>query len=99
MKITDTLRDQVKEILEKHPAARGSDNVIWYYWLTLFHCEPEHLSVYELLRRMETNEIPKLEAMTRTRRYLQDKFPHLRPSDYEERKRHEEDVRADLRAL
>lgn len=96
MKIADSLRGEVENILRHKPSARSSDNILFYWWLQRYYRPSEGISAKDFLEAMEKGKIPKFEAMTRTRRWVQDKHEELRSPDYEARKEHEKDVQLDL---
>jgi hypothetical protein len=96
MEFNDTLREQVKEILTDQPLARDSDAVLRYYWLVAHFKDPRLLTAHELLRAIEHGTIPKMEAVTRTRRWVQDAEPALRGTKYEARSEHQDRVVEEL---
>ena len=76
--------DVVKSLLEERPATRDSDNILIclvYSKLGYSFKKP----FCEIMEAVEHSKLPTMESITRCRRKLQEKYPHLRGDKYNAR--------------
>lgn len=78
---SNTLLNEVKELLEGDPRLRDYDNKL-YARIVVNHLGgialAKNHSAYELLCMIAENELPSFESTSRVRRSLQEDYPHLR---------------------
>lgn len=95
----ETVSNMVYEVLVDEPATRDNDQLLWLTVVSENSNFCEQLNSAErasgfLFRIFRNGQVPAFETITRTRRKIQKKHPHLRGKYYHERKlKHEPDVR------
>ena len=86
--------DRVRYLLEKYPQCRDSDKELWLAYNVIFNNLKENMTSYEVFRLWLKNpETPVFESLSRCRRKIQEKEPHLRGELANERKIEAENVR------
>ena len=94
-------RNQVQELLEKHPSLRDDHPRLvvnfWHKELETFGVEitPEIKEVLTLITRNLTSS----ETITRTSRLLQETVPELQGREWKKRQAHTKKVRRELKEL
>lgn len=97
MHVTESLRDQVKTILAEQPASRDDDQVLMFFWLQYYSAfAPSQLTVQHYLKLQRHGKVPKMQALTRTRRWAQQHDEDLRGAEYDARTEHQDTVKAEL---
>ena len=94
-------RDQVQELLEKHPSLRDDHSRlvvnIWYKELKTFGVEITS-EVKEVLNLI-TRNLTSSETITRTSRLLQETVPELQGRDWKKRQAHTKKVKREIREI
>lgn len=72
--------DLVKAILESHPKARNSDNLLYQYVMNHFGVSVKTPFV-EVCNRISNGELPSMWTIERARRKAQELYPELAPSE------------------
>lgn len=75
--------------------ARDDDLLLYQDVLTMLGCPPNN-TVEEWLRLLRLGKVPSQDTVTRLRRMLQEQFPDLRGTKYEERHAREKVVKEQL---
>ena len=94
-------RDQVQELLEKHPSLRDDHSRlvvnIWHKELKTFGVEitPAIKEVLTLITRNLTSS----DTITRTSRLLQETVPELQGRDWKKRQAHTKKVKTEIKEL
>ena len=80
-----TTTDLVKDILQRKPETRNSDNVLYYMVLSEIGkqngIDIEHMSVPSLFLRLKEYGFPQFESVRRTRQKVQALYPELAAND------------------
>ena len=76
-----TTTELVKEVLQKHPKARNSDNEL-YYWVCAIIGHKNGIDVHKMsmplfFLHLRENGFPQFETVRRTRQKLQATYPEL----------------------
>ena len=94
-------RDQVQELLEKHPSLRD-DNPrlvanIWHEELKFLGIEiiPQITKVLTLI----STELTSADSITRTSRLLQETVPELQGRDWKKRQAHTKKVKTEIKEI
>ena len=90
------IKDRVKEMLEKYPYLRDSDERLL---ANLWHYDCERKGITELsgfLRHYSTGDMTNSESVRRSRQKIQEDFPELRGKSYNPRHKHTEKVKKEL---
>ena len=94
-------RDQVQELLEKHPSLRDDHSRlvvnIWYKELKTFGVEITS-AVKEVLNLI-TRNLTSSETITRTSRLLQETVPELQGRDWKKRQAHTKKVKTEIKEI
>ena len=94
-------RDQVQELLEKHPSLRDDHPRlvvnIWYKELKTFGVDITS-EVKEVLNLI-TRNLTSSETITRTSRLLQETVPELQGRDWKKRQAHTKKVKREIREI
>ena len=94
-------RDQVQELLEKHPSLRDDHSRlvvnIWYKELKTFGIDITS-EVKEVLNLI-TRNLTSSETITRTSRLLQETVPELQGRDWKKRQAHTKKVKTEIKEL
>ena len=90
------VQDSVKFLLEAYPKSRDNDVrlVASYYYNNIANIN--QMSAIELLEVMVNGNLPSPDTITRARRKIQEKHPHLRGVKYEEKQKFEKQVRENI---
>ena len=82
-------KDKVKELLQKHPELRDSDNKLiafyWYNELKKKDLNPKSITAMEFLQTFADSKLTNSETIHRCRRKAQEKNKELRGKNYEVR--------------
>lgn len=96
---SNTLLNEVKELLESDPRLRDYDNKL-YARIVVNHLGgialAKNHSAYELLCMIAENELPSFESISRARRLLQEDHEHLRGTRRKQKMEAQEEVQIDL---
>ena len=94
-------RDQVQELLEKHPSLRDDHSRlvvnVWYKELKTFGIDITS-EVKEVLNLI-TRNLTSSETITRTSRLLQETVPELQGRDWKKRQAHTKKVKREIREI
>ena len=94
-------RDQVQELLEKHPSLRDDHSRlvvnVWYKELKTFGVDITS-EVKEVLNLI-TRNLTSSETITRTSRLLQETVPELQGREWKKRQAHTKKVKKEIREL
>lgn len=90
------IKDKVAEILFKYPQTRDCNYKLYGNFLHFYHPEVLVGSVLDYLSSMTEEKYPKIETITRCSRQLQEKYPHLRGKEWEQRQRQVKHVQESL---
>ena len=94
-------RDQVQELLEKHPSLRDDHSRlvvnVWYKELKTFGVDITS-EVKEVLNLI-TRNLTSSETITRTSRLLQETVPELQGRDWNKRQAHTKKVKREIREI
>lgn len=87
------IEDVVLRVLEDHPEARNSDNILYSYVIGKYTPDALSQSLGEYLRYFKDLKIPRFESVSRCRRKLQEKHPELRGAEDVKKWRKENETR------
>ena len=86
----------VRELLENIPATRDDDNLLWWKTLEItgnfYEIPVGKLTVEYVLTRIYEMRLPTFETVSRARRKLQEKYPHLKGSEGARKRRREKEL-------
>ena len=83
------LEKAVRRILTDNPATRGSDDLLYVYYLDYIGFDTSRFTVRDFLLSYRKYKIPTVESVGRCRRKLQEKNESLKPTKDIELKRRE----------
>lgn len=76
-----TIHNLVKNILEEHPQARDSDNILYYYVIKHIGAQKginiDSMSLPNFLLNMKSYHLPSFETVGRVRRKVVEQHPDL----------------------
>jgi len=75
-----TMAIMVKEILEAHPSARDNDYILYGFVLNKHNYSVKKITFEELTKLTQTNQLPTIESVGRSRRKVQELYKELAPS-------------------
>lgn len=77
------LIEKVKEILEEKPATRDCDiELAKVIWTNQGALDFNYSTAYQLLVKLQHNQLSSLESIGRARRRVEEKYPHLRGTSW-----------------
>lgn len=88
-----SIMDRVKELLEKYPHLRDSDNKLV---ANIWNQEKQDTDAFGFLQLYADGKITPADSITRARRKLQELHPELRGKKYDQRHREEKKVRKNI---
>jgi len=96
MKKLFSVKNEVRQFLVKYPVLRDSDERlmanIWVKHLGDFN----KISVTDVLHMLAKGELPSYESISRSRRKIQEIYPHLRGEKWEERHKRAKIIRTEI---
>nr|DAQ25193.1 MAG TPA: hypothetical protein [Bacteriophage sp.] len=91
-----TIHDLVKDILEEHPQARDSDNILYYYVCkyigTKHGFDIDKMSLPNFLLNMKNYRLPSIESVGRARRKVVEQHSELKGTDVIQKYRNKNEV-------
>ena len=75
------IEDQIKDILEKYPDCRNSDNILYSVYLSRVNPEVNSVSVSDFYKYFNDYNVPRFESIARIRRKVQSEYPELKGCD------------------
>lgn len=93
-------RDSAKivvDILEKNPAARDSDNILYGDYLKKIGYNIDRMDVFTLLKLIDNETLHSMETLARARRLVQVQSPTLRGTIFFKRHKLAEQLTAEFR--
>lgn len=76
------IEDKVKDILERYPATKDDDIILFAEYCKLYFPQICNIPFYQALY---ITGLPSYESVSRARRKLQEKYPELRGTKYHKR--------------
>ena len=83
--------DKVKHILENWEQARDDDMLLYSIFLHLGKYVKKDERFYDVFPKAKERGLPSYESITRARRKVQEKEPHLRGKEYGKRQKIEQE--------
>ena len=88
----------VKEKLSLYPVLRDSVERLYYVYLLETDYDVNK-SFKQVLKDMESREIPYIDSFGRASRKVQEEHPHLRGKLYNKRKRKQESIKQEIKSI
>ena len=96
-----SIKDTVKEILEKEPITRDNDHLlILKVWATQNPRLRDHRATFwDFATGFKSGRYATPESVTRCRRKYQEKYPNLRGKNYQARQGEQENVKQQIKTM
>lgn len=96
MKSVKKHEEEVRTALEHGEKEKESDYALYFRILINRKVPAEDTSAADLLRGMDQGKYPSIQSISRCRRHLQSKYPDLRGTNYEDRRRKQEEIKEEM---
>ena len=73
-----TITDKIQRILIDNKACRKDDFILYAKYITKYHPELKHIELVEAFKNHKKYGLPSFKTITRTRQYVQVRYPDLK---------------------